>query len=91
MERTLNSDVYDPENNSSDAKLPDVIEEILDKEGELETPDLAEEIEENGLFSEDTARSKLYYIKQDPELNVEITKKKGGSQGSDTLVWKLSK
>lgn len=92
MERTLNQEVYDPVNRETDAKLPNTIEEILrEKDGEeIPTRKLAKQVEKKDLFTWQTARSKLYYAKEDvqEQAKVNVRKRKGGEGGSDTLMWR---
>jgi len=94
MAKTKDRDVYNPEENTTDNELPEVIEKILeDQKAELETPDLAKAIDKNGLFSEDTARTKLYYAIPDVRKRaaVEVYKEKGGTPGSDTWKWRIDR
>lgn len=91
MAITGNEDVYNPEENTNDEKLPKRIEEILKDEEELETPELAEKIGETGLFTKKTVRPKLYYAIPDvrDRTDVVVEKEKGDSGGDDTWKWKV--
>lgn len=93
MKQTKNSDYYNPEENTTDEKLPKTVEKVISNsdENEVETQKLAKLIDENGLFSEDTVLSKLYYAIPDirERSKTKVEKRKGGNPGDFTWTWKV--
>lgn len=89
-----NGNRYFNPDNPTHSELVDAVVEVLEKtdESALETPTLAEQIEEEtGVTTESTARSLLYYAREYivEHKPVEAVQEPGSGPGHATWKWRL--